>query len=188
MWGGETREAIRSGDRQRFARELLGFNFGTFLFLGGTSAVLVGIVEEWLDFQLADTLGLLEFLDEHEDAVEYDLLHELGVDITDLGTERLSFGRLGRLINRLPRDSWTARAIGGEETRWGEQEHLLATLIDVTSHLTYLTRMAHFKGRAEQPKPLTRPGVKDPAHIGGRQSYSMADVDRILAAMRPKAG
>lgn len=187
-WNAEIRDAIGRGDKRRFAQHALGFNFGTFLFLGGTSAAFVDIVEEWLGLALPELAALLEFLADHGDAVEYDLFHELGVDLLDLGTEGLTFGRLGRLIARLPRESWTSREVGGEQTRWGEQEHLLATAIDVLSHLTYLTRAAHFKGRVDPPKPLLRPGVKDPSHIGGRRSYSREDVDRILAGMRPKAG
>lgn len=102
----------------------------------------------------------------------------------------MSWGRLGRLINRFPRTSWTARALGGEATRWGEQEHLLAALIDVTSHVAYLTRSAHFKGKTQPPEPVRRPGAPDPAgwrRLGGKRTYTVREIDEILAKMKPKA-
>lgn len=114
-----------------------------------------------------------------------------GVDLIDLGTDRLTWGRLQSLISQLPRESRTMRAVVGDSARWGEQEHLLATLIDVTAHLTYLFRAANFKGRPEMPDPLPRPGAAAPSRgrrIGGTKTYTSLEVDEILAGMTPKRG
>src|SRR5690606_16392944 len=75
--------------------------------------------------------GLLELLDEHGEAVEADLLRYYGVDILDLGHRRLTWGRLRRLLERLPRESNLVRETVGERAAWGDSEHLLAMAVDM---------------------------------------------------------
>jgi len=38
---------------------------------------------------------------------------------------------------------------------------LLATAVDWLGHIDFLLRRAHFKGSAEPPKPIPRPGDAD---------------------------
>lgn len=111
----------------------------------------------------------------------------MGVDILDLGTERLSWRRLQVLLAHLPRESWTVREVNGEQARWGDQEHLLATIIDVLVQANWMFVSANSKQPPDMPKPLRRPG--DPVNrIGGKRSYTMREVDAIRARMTPMAG
>lgn len=121
--------------------------------------------------------------------MEADLLRFYpGVDLLDLGTPRFDWGRLGVLIQYLPRESATKQEAIGDEARWGDEEHLLATIIDAIAQLSWMFAAANSKRAPERPRPLRRPGMPDGSRIGGKRSYTRAQVDRILATMTPKAG
>lgn len=117
------------------------------------------------------------------------MLHEVGIDILDLGTERLTWRRLQVLLAHLPQDSHTVRAVMGEAARWGDREHLLATLVDVQAQANWMFAVVNSKQPPEMPKPLQRPGMPDPVkRIGGKRSYTMKEVDEIRARMTPMPG
>lgn len=121
--------------------------------------------------------------------MEADLLRFYpGIDLLDLGTPRLDWQRLAVLIEYLPRESATVRETVGDEARWGDGENLLATIVDAIAQLSWMFAKANFTGAPQRPKPLRRPGMRDPSRIGGKRSYTLAQVDRILATMTPKAG
>lgn len=80
------------------------------------------------------------------------------------------------------------RELGGDSTRWGELEHLVAMLVDVQAQSNWMYASVHSKQRPEMPPPLRRPGTADPKRIGGKRSYTSAEVDEIRARMTPKAG
>jgi hypothetical protein len=58
----------------------------------------------------------------------------------------------------------------GPASGWGDREELLAAAVDWLGHIDYLLRAAHFKGHAEPPTPVPRPGRDDldgePASFG----------------------
>lgn len=107
----------------------------------------------------------------HGDAIESDLLRYYQIDLpAALGTNRLTWRRLRVLLGHLPRESAFVQADRGQSARWGELEHLVASVIDVLQAGNYLTTRAHFQGKPKPPTPIRRPG--DPqgrGHIGRRK-------------------
>lgn len=81
------------------------------------------------------------------------------------------------LIEHLPRESATKQALLGERGRWGEVEHLLATIIDrQTTQLTSFAKAHSKKGaRVPAPKPIQRPGMIDPDRPLGTASMSIEE-------------
>lgn len=79
-----------------------------------------------------------------------------------LGTEALTYRRLGVLIASLPRESLTVRAVQGESAEWGDIEHLLASIVDELRVFCYTYVTAHTKKGSHPTKPrfVNRPGVK----------------------------
>jgi hypothetical protein len=119
--------------------------------------------------------------------VEADLLEHYRVDILDLGTERLSWGRLWRLVDQLPPASRTGVALYGEGERWSATEHLLASVYDAVVTLDYHLRAVNTrKGRkAETPELMWRPG-RPVKRI--RSTLAPAEMARRLRAMRERHG
>lgn len=111
----------------------------------------------------------------------------MGVDLLDLGTERLTWRRLAVLLAHLPRDSWTVREVSGEAARWGDQEHLLATIADLLTQANWMFAAANSKHAPDLPKPLRRPGDPDPTvRIGGKRTATPREFQRLRAGMRLK--
>lgn len=63
------------------------------------------------------------------------------------------------LLDRLPRTSWYVQAVLGERARWGDSEHLLASLVDQLAWLNHNYAQAHTKKRLPRPSLMRRPGV-----------------------------
>jgi hypothetical protein len=68
--------------------------------------------------------------------------------------------RLLVLIHGLPRTGQVAQAVLGPAASWGDQEELLAAIVDVLGYINYLLGRAHFpkQAPAKPPKPIPRPG------------------------------
>lgn len=100
--------------------------------------------------------GLCDLLDEHAEAVEYDLLVH-GYRLADL-LVTFSWRDLLVMVRRWMNMPGTAT---GEAVRghviWSDQEHLLATLIDAIQ-IGNWQRVG--KKSVPRPKPITRPGSK----------------------------
>lgn len=79
--------------------------------------------------------------------------------VVDLETDRLSWRRLDLLLRHLPRDSHFVRAISGEIARWGESEHLLASILDALQLGNWQRFKRWFKSAPEY-EPISRPGVE----------------------------
>lgn len=100
----------------------------------------------------------------HTDELESDLLMHFGIDLRDLFTGRLSFRRLGVLINRLVGmygQSAVSVALLGEAARWSNTEYLIADLIDRVEILNWLTTEIHKSPNTSNPipEPHPRPGM-----------------------------
>lgn len=64
--------------------------------------------------------------------------------------------------------------------RWGDTEHLLAIIADSLAAGNWMTRRRHFKGKPKPPKPLPRPGVKDPHSKTFGKPVAMKKMRKIL--------
>lgn len=77
---------------------------------------------------------------------------------------------LADLVAWLPKDSALARDVRGEEESfWGPQEMLQASIVDELRYLQYVTMKLKGVKDIKPPKPIPRPGVHDPSDekIGG---------------------
>lgn len=112
-----------------------------------------------------------------------------GVDLFDLGSPWLSMRRLIVLLDHLPRESATVRAVVGDRARWGDTEHLLADLIDVAHWQMWQFSSAHSKKRPKRPKPIRRPGFEQQGvQKFGKARMTLADANRYLDRFRPRRG
>lgn len=105
--------------------------------------------------------------------MEADLLRFFGVDLLDLGTARLSWRRLGNLVRHLPRESSTSLAQHGPDVYWGLPEHLLAVIADALHGANWQRAR---NPRAPKPKPMPRPGVKEPRKLGQGSGLTLSQV------------
>lgn len=99
-------------------------------------------------------IGLLTLIDEHQEAVEYDLITH-GVRLRDLGTDRLSWRDLKIIVKQQPGNSALARAINGDDYLWDIHAQLAALIVD---HLAVGNWQRSGDKRAKRPKPVERPG------------------------------
>lgn len=104
-----------------------------------------------------------------------------GVDIRDLGSESLSWRRIGVLIRQLPPQSATWVSKNGGDALWGLTEQLLAATVDALNVGNW-QRAASGLDKGKQPKkpsPIPRPGVKPEGRtFGGKTSLTIADMRR----------
>lgn len=102
------------------------------------------------------------------------------IDLGDLVTGRLTWRRLGVLVQQLPADSATVRARIGPSAAWTTSEHLLALIAD---RLGIANWQRQGKRTSKRPQPLPRPGQDNGRHrIGARsRPRSMREVDRLMA-------
>lgn len=83
------------------------------------------------------------------------------------------------LLRGLPRDSLTVAALQGAPYAWGDQEHLLATLIDLTAAGVW----QRGGGKGPRPRPVVRPGDPLPGrHIGTARPLN--ELKPLLDALR----
>ena len=96
------------------------------------------------------TLGA--YIAEHEGAIETDLSRFHGLTLDDVGTERLSFRRLGHYLAHSPSDS----ALMFEESGgpWVTTDALLANVIDLLQGANY---QRSGDKNAKRPTPFPRP-------------------------------
>lgn len=130
-------------------------------------------------------LGLCELIDEHAEAIEYDLL-SLGLDSRQIGTPDLDWWRLKAVIKNLPQGSALHRAINGTDALWGLPEHLLATIADAL----HMGNWQRGGGKGRRPKPISRPGNerKKVTKIGGGTTMTMAQARAWLDKRRSRDG
>ncbi|MEU7177028.1 MULTISPECIES: hypothetical protein [Streptomyces] len=114
--------------------------------------------------------------------MESDLLRFWGLDlVADLGTPRLTWRRLGVLIERMPEESALMRSlVGTEAAQWTPERHLLAGVIDSLGVVAYLLggNLVALGGAktnpVPEPKPIERPGVEVAKPTGERGLMSLA--------------
>ncbi len=127
---------------------------------------------------------LLTLLDEHPEAVEYDLI-ALGLRLDWLGTPRLSWRDLLVIVRQSPRESALARATHGSDALWGLTDHLLAEVVD---ELAVANWQRQGKAHARRPKPIPRPGKKSQVQRVGSDPLPIAELDAWIAAAESTSG
>lgn len=107
-------------------------------------------------------LGLLTLLDEHREAIDFDLLN-VGLSVDDV-PGGLPWDRFRTFVRWLPQGSALYRSVRGDESHWGLQEQLLAAAVDAVRNLTWVMG----GGKGKRPEPIRRPGVgpQKVAHFG----------------------
>lgn len=106
--------------------------------------------------------ALCEYLDEHRDAVEGDLLDLYGVDVLDVFRGSLSPRRALAFVERAVRDprSHLRAALLGDERwiGWTHTDDALADLVD-TNVATFTVLARALGAKPPQPTPFTRPKI-----------------------------
>lgn len=116
--------------------------------------------------------GLAGLLDEHGEAVEYDLLGK-GFRLRWLDDPRKDFNwrDLLVIVSRSRQGSEVFRSLhGDDEAEWSLTNHLLAMNVENTAMSLWMeTQDAQRKPPRNRPKPIYRPGVEDDSKqtIGG---------------------
>lgn len=106
--------------------------------------------------QLGGILGLADFLTEHGEAVESDLLRA-GLRLRWLGSDLLTWRDLQLFIRSAPRESAIGQSLGGDSAAWSTSEHLMALLVDAVVIGNW---QRQGDPHARRPDPLSRPGAK----------------------------
>ncbi len=117
-----------------------------------------------------EIVGLLDVIDEHSEAIEYDLI-ALGLRLRDLGTDKLSWRDLEVVIQQSPRESAYARAAAQEHSQWDVVAYLLALLVDSTA----MGNWQRGGGKGSKPKPVPRPGADSGAKRFGSDPIPAKD-------------
>lgn len=112
-------------------------------------------------------VGLSIFVDEHREALEYDLLTKTHYTIDDVGSS-LKWGSLQSFIMNLDTNSALMRSMSPEVTEWDTRlktNAILADIFDLLSAInTNLIAIGSGK-RQKQPKPYPRPFNKQPDNV-----------------------
>lgn len=85
------------------------------------------------------------------------------------------------MIRHSDRESAVARTIDPIGTAWGQDDHLLASLVDLTQTLVWMKTKDATKGR-NRPKPLQRPG-SGPDKFGSA-SMSIEETEAWIASRK----
>jgi len=128
--------------------------------------------------------GLLNLIDRHQEAVEYDLItHGLRLDY--LGTDDLTWRDLKVIIGQQPTGSAVSRAIDGNDYVWDLKAQLLARIADDLAVNNWLTSGGK-KSRNPYPKPIERPGTRPERY--GKDPIAIDDMADWLGWERPSDG
>jgi len=124
-------------------------------------------------------IGLLEFIDEHPDAVERELM-TIGERLRYLGTERLTWSDLKVIITQAAPDSPIIREISPDAYTWTNTNQLLADIADSLHWLCWAkTKGAQKKPPEGMPDRIKRPGIVEPQ--GEVYKYDVMPQDDMLA-------
>src|SRR5690242_14164709 len=122
-------------------------------------------------------IGLLDLLDEHGEAVEYDLI-DAGLRLRWLGTEALSWRDLLVRVRLSPRGSALYRVTAAHPDHTFELEMLRRVEFN-TSRLMWAKTDDAAKGR-NAPEPYRFPWEAKPRNDYAGDVMTKADLDRLL--------
>ena len=126
-----------------------------------------------IEYRVGGILGLCCLLDEHSEAIEYDLL-TLGRRLDDLGTPDLSWRDLYVITRHLPATSALRRAAGNGEEPWTVTDYLLALVVDALNGANW--QRAGKKGAAK-PVAIPRPGEAPKGERWGADPIPLSEFD-----------
>lgn len=110
-------------------------------------------------------------MDGCEQELRADFQQYYGIDLCEL-LDGFEFERADVLARQLPAGSRTVSKLV-PQSRWGDEEHLLALIADNLSYLRY----EQSGGRGRRPKPVPRPSG---ARAESAPRVASADVERML--------
>lgn len=88
------------------------------------------------------------------------------MDLLDLWRGGLTLRRVSALVDNLPRDAATCRAVYGEVAEWGPSERILADVFDVLAQANW---QRGGNKNAPRPKGYPRPRSKQDIEALGRR-------------------
>lgn len=118
-------------------------------------------------------LGLLDLVDEHKEAIEYELL-VIGRHLSDLGSPELTWRDLYVLVRRwqmTPGNAFAAAVHGSEVPSWTEQ--VLAVVVDLLNGIAFILK----RGKGQRPKRLPRWWEKRKQQRFGRDPIPLSRFD-----------
>ena len=102
-------------------------------------------------------------VDDHREAIEYDLLTLTGHELTDVG-RTLSWGALASFLAYEDRGSALDRDINGDDSIWSQSIKTNGILADIYDQLAQINAnlvAIGSRSKAKPVKPYPRPGVED---------------------------
>ncbi|MDI3330128.1 MAG: hypothetical protein QJR09_05245 [Micrococcus sp.] len=129
-----------------------------------------------LQHRPGEIFGLVGFLRDHGEAVEYHLL-TLGLKLEQLGTDALSWRDLWVIITRAPAGSAIHRSVDPEAAAWASGEinaWLFAAAVDLLAHGNW---QRQGKRNARKPEPVPRPGEKSKGAVFGADPIPVSEFD-----------
>lgn len=127
-------------------------------------------------------LGLLQFLTEHRQALEFDLI-KLGLRARDIGEPWLTWEDFRTIVRQLQQERGSALALelnGQELVDWTLTNHLLATVFDSTNLVNWHLRWLGGENVGDPPEPLPRPGIKSKTVQWTGNPVTIEEMDRKL--------
>lgn len=103
-------------------------------------------------------ISLAEFVEEHVEALSYDLITRTNYQIDDIGGA-LSWSSLNSFIKYLPGDSALAQDLGKSSAIWDSRIKTNAILADIYDLFQVL--IANLSGKKQNITPYPRPGREE---------------------------
>ena len=119
-------------------------------YTGGAGCVRGGIV------------SLRRFIEDHREAIQYDLITSAGVELNDIGGS-LTWGAFGSFIKNLPTNSATYQELHPEVSDWGTQLRtniILADIYDILSQINLNMIGGFSRKKSHKAKLYPRPWNK----------------------------
>ena len=149
--------------------------------------------KESLGYIPGGILSLAEFVKEHREALDVDLLRMTGYDTDDIGCA-LSWRTLLSVLNHLNLQSVTMQEINPEYATWASPEKTNGILADIYDILAVINANLVAIGsgkRPKQPKPYPRPGKdkdnKDVKHFG-KDAVTVEELEAFFERKRKRHG
>lgn len=135
-------------------------------------------------------LGLVNFVDEHYEALEYDLITSAGVELNDVGGS-LSWGAFASFIKNLGMNSSTWKDTYPEFAEWDSRiitNAILADIYDVLSQINANLVGGFGRKRPPKIKPYPRPWKKPKVRKIGSGALPVDALEKWIEEKRRKAG
>lgn len=129
-----------------------------------------------LQHRAGGIFGLVAFLREHGEAVEYHLL-TLGLRLDELGSGRLSWRDLWVVCSQAPPGSAIHRSVDPERAAWASGESNAWLLALVADALADGNWQRQGKPNARKPDPVPRPGEKKKGAVFGSEPIKVSEFD-----------